>query len=313
MVDAKEAVAAIRKKLGHLTFEWKPTAYLDTGFEDLNEALGHRKKGLAYGRIIELSGLESQGKSAIGMSLAAKAQKDGALVLVADIENSYDPEWALKRGLDSKAPNFALFQPYLGVFGVPKRYFERSLTAKEKRRLARRAKIASAEAICDELESSIKSLSRYYPKIFLLVDSIASFLPALESKSSIKDRNMRDRMELSMFLGGLLRRWVGFAQQHNVLMFLINQLRQGPNAGHGDPYYTPGGNTVRFFCHVRARCQRVKGGKIMRKGRQSGIQGILRNKKNKAGGVENTKVGYKILFDGPMVTLPASSLEREDG
>jgi len=83
----------------------------------------------------------------------------------------------------------------------------------------------------------------------------------------------------------------------------------------GSPYYTPGGNALKFYCHSRVRVQRTKGGKVLRMGQQVGIQGVIINVKNKAGGVEGAKIGYKIYFDGPTEFLPTERLKRgaEDG
>src|ERR1017187_9999898 len=96
-MDSK-TLSQIRAKLGHAQLEWTPNAWLDTGIPDLNRVLGHADKGLAYGRIIEMSGWESSGKSALGLSVAALAQRNGAVVVWGDIENSWDPGWAKLRG-----------------------------------------------------------------------------------------------------------------------------------------------------------------------------------------------------------------------
>src|SRR5215471_15982158 len=92
-------LAAIRKKLGHAPLIWKPTLWLDTKVEGLNSVLGHRDKGIPYGRMIEVFGWQSQGKSSIILSLAALMQRDGAYVILGDIENSFDSDYARARGL----------------------------------------------------------------------------------------------------------------------------------------------------------------------------------------------------------------------
>jgi len=79
--------------------KWKPTVWLDTKIPDLNSVIGDEEYGIPYGRIIEIAGWESVGKSAIILSLAALAQADGALVVWGDFENSFNPKWALQRGM----------------------------------------------------------------------------------------------------------------------------------------------------------------------------------------------------------------------
>jgi RecA/RadA recombinase len=281
----------IRKKLGHLTLDWKPSEFLDTGVPDLNEVLGHREKGLQYGRIIELAGWESQGKSMIALTIASLAQAQGALVIWADYENSFDETWAIQRGLNVEET--VVIQPYIGKFGKE---------ANER--------LATAQELCEEVESIIKTNRKKYDKMLLVGDSIAAMLTEGESDGGISGQTMRTNMELPMFLSKLFRRWIGLAQTHNVLMFFTNQLRSKPD--QYNPDYTPGGRAVAFYCHVRARIRRAKGGYIKDHGKNIGIQGIIKNRKNKTGSPENGEVGFKYKYAGSLEFLKASKLEREE-
>jgi recombination protein RecA len=289
-----EEVAKIRRKLGHLSLDRAPTTWLDLGSASLNRVLGNAERGVPYGRIVEVSGLESHGKTALTLTLAALAQQDGALVIWADFENSYTPEWAAVRGLDPE--QVALVSPYVGRFG------------KEKD-----VRLPAAQELCEEVEALIVGFHGRYKKIFLAGDSITSMLTEGEASAGLGGQNMRTRMDLPMFLGALMRRWVGMAQAHNVLMVFVNQLRQKPGMAFGDPWYTPGGNAVRFYSHVRVRVRRTgaKGGRITVSGHQTGIQGIVTNKKNKVGGLESSEIGYRLLFDGPMKFVPAREVRKK--
>jgi recombination protein RecA len=272
----------------------KTQDWLDTRVPDLNEALGDRERGIPYGRIIEISGKESQGKSALALTLAALAQRDGAGIVWLDFESSYDPTWAQKRGIEHESDGILggfLIQPYLGTFGKEK--VER---------------LATAEILCAEAESAMVALSKNFKKQILICDSVASMLTEDEAGAGIEGGNMRTRMGLPMFLSSLLRRWVGLVQSCNVLVLFINQLREDPMARYGDKLYTPGGKSLPYYAHVRVRMRRS--GKMLLKGKPYGIQGIISNTKNKAGGVEKSKVGYQLHFDGPLHFLPAKEVEK---
>src|SRR5712671_3902960 len=93
-ISPDQQLSLIRKRLGYLTFEPTVTHWLDTGSPRLNSVLGSPTKGLAYGKMIELSGLESNGKTLLMLLLASLAQDDGAIVGWMDLENSFDPNWA---------------------------------------------------------------------------------------------------------------------------------------------------------------------------------------------------------------------------
>lgn len=295
VLTAQDEVERIRKKLGHLSMKAMPPAYLDTGFPDLNEVLGCRDYGIPYGRIIEISGWESHGKTAIGLSILALAQQHGAAALKGDFESSHDANWDTRRGVD--VSKLQLFQPYVGTFG-----------SKNKKTL----RLCTAEELCSEIEAALAyNHGHGYEHQVLLVDSVPAIMPEGVAMAGLEGRNMRVRLELSMFLSALLQRWVGLAQAYSTLIIFINQLRQKPGKVFGDPAYTPGGNALRFYSHIRARVKRVPGGIIKHAGKTIGMKGIITCKKNKVGGTEGARVGYRLLFKGPIEFLSALRLEKE--
>src|SRR5436190_18906445 len=87
-------VERIRKRLKHYTAEKAPEYWLDTGDPDLNAVLGSRDRGVPYGKMYEISGRESSGKSALLYELAGMAQRDGAGAGLLDAEGSYEESWA---------------------------------------------------------------------------------------------------------------------------------------------------------------------------------------------------------------------------
>jgi len=285
-------LSQVRRRLKHVELEWTPQAYLDTGNPMLNNVLGHPDLGIPYGRVMEVSGMESHGKTALVTTLAAIAQQQGAYVVWIDFENSYDPEWVKKRGLDTEN-DFLLFQPYEGMFGNEKS-----------------PRIISGNELCDEVEDALPLIHKHANRIVLVVDSVPAILLTEEADSDVADRNLRTNMALPMFLGALLRRWISKARNYNILLIFINQLRQNPMQLFGSPYYTPGGNALKFYSHCRVRVQRTKGGRVMHMGKQVGIQGVMTNIKNKAGGLEGSQIGYRILFDGPTEFLDPKEIKK---
>ena len=321
-------LAAIRKKLGHMTMAWKPTEWLDTGIPDLNNVLGHPEKGIPYGRMLEISGWESSGKTALTMAIAALAQQNGAQVIWGDVENSFEAEWAIQRGF-AKCPHcngtrlyngsdcghceyegastgidfnsLILIRPYVGNFGSESE-----------------SRLTTAQELCCEIEEAIK-MKRKRTKSIVVLDSIAALLTAGEADVDLsgtdrKGKNvggMRTSMALPLFMSRLLKRWVGLAQVHNALIVLINQLREGPTA-FGDPSYTPGGNAARFYSHIRVRVHRVAGSKIIDKGKVIGIKGAIVCKKNKTGGTEAAEIGYRLMYKGAIEFVPVSEVKKKE-
>lgn len=292
-----EAEAAlIKKKLRHFT-TLRPVRYwMDTGKSELNAVFGSEEKGIPYGKMIELSGFESHGKTALMYELAAYAQKDGAEVGIVDLEWSWDAKWARQRGLD---PNKVIvFRPEIGTF-----YNETE------------ERMTTGEEVFEEAELWLRRAHARNPegRLFLGVDSIAAILPEEEAAAGIQEQNMRTKVSLASFLSRLLKRWVAMAANYNVMMPLVNQLRTAPGAW-GDPTYTPGGNAIRFYSAVRVRMRR-KGKKLLKGGKPVGIKGILANWKNKAGegSREGLTVGFKLYYDGRSKYVSADEIKSDAG
>lgn len=287
----KSYLERIREKMGHLTHERPARVYLDTGSPELNAVLGEREAGIAFGKIIEISGQSSTGKTAIALDLAATAQTaNEAHVLWLDFENSFDQpltaeqnNWYQRRGLmcHKGATNFTLIQPYVGLFNNEKT-----------------PRLATAEELLGEAEAVLVYQSRKKKPIIAVVDSVTGMLPEEQSNAGIGGQNMRTTMALPVLLGDLLRRWTGLLPEYDALAIFLNQLRTKPGISFGDPNYTPGGNALPFYAHSRVRMRRVKGGRVLRKGRMVGLKGILLNHKNKSGGIEGEECGFRIFFDG---------------
>lgn len=280
-IDPKKAVLLVRNKLGHLTFEKDRRFWLQTPYPRLNAVMGSPTKGLAFGRIYELHGPESSGKTLLALTLMGLAQKEyDAYCIWFDAEKAWDAAWAERRGVDPE--QVFLYEHYAGRFGKEK----------EKR-------IASSEEVFQEIEHLVKGLEKYDPRrpIFIGVDSIAALNPAEENDTEVTNRTARTEVTIPRMLSPLLRRWKDICDNYNVLMLLINQMRDAPFKMFGSPERTPGGRAIKHYAASRVKVQRK--GVLRKGGRQTGVHGIMTNVKNKVGegSVEHFKVEYKLYFN----------------
>ena len=297
----QEEVEAIRSKLDHYSTEDERGGvkfWMDTGEPFLHRVLGSPTLGLPYGRLYELSGSESQGKTVLALDLLAQAQQEGAKTAWVDFESSWDPRWAGTRGID--VSKLAVVQPYIGKFG-------------KKSKVER---LSTAEEICEEVENWIvkKHKDNSDSRIYVGFDSVAAMLVDAEAEAGVTDQNMRSSMALATFLSKILRRWVALARTCNAMLFFINQTREKPMA-FGNPTYTPGGRALKFYCSVRAEMRRKSGGQLRSKnGKISGIKGVITNLKNKAGegSLEKERCGFRIFWDGRSEFVPIEEISEED-
>ena len=298
-ISPDKLLASIRNKLKHYSSAWTPKSYLQVD-EDLVNVLGRPDYGIPYGCLIELSGAEQSGKSALALSLLAQAQADGAYGIWLDAENSLDEQWATRRGVDWD--KLYKIRPYVGVFGTKD---------------GKKRRLTSAQELCSEFEQVIERVTTLCEKhgtdfkFFGVVDSLTALLTADELNAGLEGQNMRTQLSLPAYLGKLLRRWVGMCQSYNATILFVNQLRVDPTQRFGNPEYEPGGKATKFYCHIRARMKRGKGGGVMQNSsKQIGIKGTIRNVKNKTGGVEKIACGYKIFWKGHVKFVTAEALDK---
>ena len=275
----------IRAALKHKPYRLLEISRLDTGNVGTNAVFGDHKTGIRVPSIIELSGQPSSGKSVIATDLAAIAQSKGFIVGLLDFEQSFDEQWSTTRGLKCgpDEEQFTLLQPYLGTVGTEKE-----------------PHLITGEELLKEAEHWMLAVRAADLNPFLILDSVASIMPEGASGDEIDDQNMRNDQALPKLMSRLMPRWIGVVASCGGVAIFINQLRQRPGIAFGDPWYSNGGNALPFYAHVRVRMRRKgKDSGKMRSGSDIiGIKGLMKNHKNKAGGVEGREIGYKIFNDG---------------
>ena len=195
-----------------------PIRGIHTGSIGLDAALGG--KGLPRGRVVELYGPESSGKSTLAMSVVAEAQKDGGFCLYIDAEHAFDPEYGQKLGIDISGDKFLLSQPSTGEEGLD---------------------------ICEQF---VKSNA----VDVVVIDSVAALVPKVEMAGEIGDTFVGVQARM---MSQALRRLTTVIGKTDAVVIFINQLREKIGVMFGNPETTPGGRALKFYSSVRMDVRRI--------------------------------------------------------
>ncbi|PJG82460.1 recombinase RecA [Caviibacterium pharyngocola] len=189
---------------------------VSTGSLSLDVALGIG--GLPMGRIVEIFGPESSGKTTLTLSVIAQAQKEGKTCAFIDAEHALDPIYAAKLGVDVK--ELLVSQPDNGE---------------------------QALEICD-------ALVRSGAVDVVIVDSVAALTPKAEIEGEMGDSHMGLQARL---MSQALRKLTAQIKSSNCLVVFINQIRMKIGVMFGNPETTTGGNALKFYASVRLDIRRV--------------------------------------------------------
>lgn len=304
-MSAAETAEYIKKALGYKAFEKPPAYYLNLGSRDANKVFGSPELGIAYGKMILIAGPPSSGKSAIAAWIMGLAQADGADAAWVDGENSYDERHVRHQGVNIS--DVALFKPEYGVFGY---------TSKKKKNKLTNEDVEAAEDVFNRVETWFKLRRKMNPKgkLIAVIDSTTSFAPEEEIAAGLDEQNMRTKISPATFWNTVSKHWVPLALHTNAIIIFISQLRTNPGKMFGNPEYVTGGNGLQYYSSVVVWMRRKSDGAIFQKGKQVGIQGIISNRKNKAGGgsSERKKCGYKVILrKGKWKFMDAKKIKKE--
>ncbi len=192
-------------------------AVVSTGSFSLDAALG--VGGFPKGRIIEIFGPESSGKTTLALHAIAEAQKNGGKAAFIDAEHAMDPEYAKKLGV--KVNDLIISQPDSG----------------------------------EEALNILESLVRSGIIDVIVVDSVAALTPKIEIEGEMGAQyiGLQARM-----MSQALRKLTAISAKSNTLIIFINQLRDKIGMmGYGDPTTTPGGRALKFYASVRIDIRRI--------------------------------------------------------
>ena len=206
-LDRQFGVGTVMKLGNSVSHKWPS---IPTGVPTLDKILGIG--GLPIGRIVEIYGPESSGKSTVSLSLVAQAQKLGLNCAYIDAEHALDPSYMLNLGIN--LDNLWLAQPNYG---------EEALAIVDK--LVRTGEIS-----------------------LIIVDSVASLVPKAELEGEMEANQMG--LQARMMAKGM-RKLVALANDNKTLIVFINQLRSKIGVMFGNPETTPGGKALQYASSVR--------------------------------------------------------------
>ncbi len=191
-------------------------AAISTGSPSLDIALGIG--GVPRGRIIEIYGPESSGKTTLSLHVIANAQKEGGTAAFVDAEHALDPSYAKKIGVN--VDELLISQPDAG----------------------------------EQALEIVETLVRSNAVDVIVIDSVAALVPRAEIEGEMGDSHMGLQARL---MSQALRKLTGIVAKSNVLVIFINQIRMKIGVVFGNPETTTGGNALKFYASVRIEVRRA--------------------------------------------------------
>lgn len=189
---------------------------IPTGSLSLDMALGGA--GLPCGRIVEIYGPESSGKTTLALHVVAEAQKTGGIAAIVDAEHAFDPTWAKKLGVS--LDTLLVSQP------------------------------SSGEEAMQIVEMLVKSNS----VDVIIIDSVAALVPQKELDGEIGDSHVGLQARL---MSQTMRKLTGAIAKSKTCTIFINQIREKIGVMFGSPETTPGGRALKFYSSVRIDIRRI--------------------------------------------------------
>jgi len=226
---AKEIAGAIGKNDDVSTV----SIWINTGFPPLNRIVsGRYDGGMPSGRVIELSGPESSGKTAIANECMKAAQAAGGIAAFWDHERSFDTNQAEQSGLDVTPGRF--------VYKKGITYEQTVVETRNLMKIVRDKKLIPKEA-----------------PMVIVWDSLASMVPQQIAEKSADALNMNDNTALARATSASFKLIAQAADDYNALVIVLNQVRTKIGVMFGDPTTTPGGEAIKFYSSVRIRLGRT--------------------------------------------------------
>ena len=189
---------------------------ISTGCLSLDVALG--VGGIPRGRVVEIYGPESSGKTTLALHIVAEAQKTGGFAAFIDAEHAVDPDYSKRLGVNTE--ELLISQPDTGE---------------------------QALEICE-------TLVRSGALDVIVIDSVAALVPRAELEGDMGDSHMGLQARL---MSQALRKLTGTVSRSNTTVIFINQIREKIGVMFGNPETTPGGRALKFYSSVRLEIRRI--------------------------------------------------------
>ncbi|MBU1126020.1 MAG: recombinase RecA [Patescibacteria group bacterium] len=222
LLAASEAISQIKQKFGEGSIMRLGDAQamhveaIPTGCLSLDMALG--VMGVPKGRIIEIYGPESSGKTTLAQHIVAESQKLGGVAAFVDAEHALDPDYAKMIGVNIE--ELFISQPDTG----------------------------------EQALEIVETLVRSSAVDVVVIDSVAALTPKAEIEGDMGDRHIGLQARL---MSQALRKLAGIISKSNTTVIFINQIRMKIGVMFGNPETTPGGNALKFYSSVRIEVRRA--------------------------------------------------------
>ncbi|MBA3602444.1 MAG: recombinase RecA [Parachlamydiaceae bacterium] len=221
----EQALSQIKKQFGEGAImslgsqsAFKEISTIKTGALTLDVALGIG--GVPRGRVVEVFGPESSGKSTLALHIVANAQKNGGVAAYIDAEHALDPGYAAKIGVN--LDDLLICQPDCG----------------------------------EEALNIAEALARSNAIDVIVIDSVAALVPKSELEGEIGDQFVGLQARL---MSQALRKLTSTLSKSNTCAIFINQIREKIGVMYGSPETTPGGRALKFYASVRLDIRRIGG------------------------------------------------------
>jgi recombination protein RecA len=221
--------------------ETKEIESISSGSYGLDNAMG--VGGFPKGRIIEIAGMESSGKTLVTLSTIAECQRNGGTCVFLDFEHSLSPEWCSKLGVNYN--ELTVLQP---------NYAEQAF-----------------DIIQQFVEAGVD---------LIVLDSVAAMPTKAEMEGSAEDNHMA---VLARVMSSQLKKLTATVSKSKTVVIFINQIRMNVGTMYGNPEVTPGGNALKFYCSVRLRVKKKSASEIKKGNDVLGHIMVVKCVKNKVG------------------------------
>jgi len=228
----EEAIAQVKRQHGQGAImrlgdeERVPVEVIDSGSLRLNQALGIG--GLPRGRIVEIYGPESSGKTSLALHAAASVQKSGGRVAMIDAEHALDPAWAETLGVD---------------VGEDRVHYESG------------AMFVSQPDTGEQGLEIADTLVKSGAFALIIIDSVAALVPKAEIEGEMGDSHVGLQARL---MSQALRKLTGKCSETKTTIIFINQLREKIGIMFGSPETTTGGKALKFYASIRLDVRRIE-------------------------------------------------------
>ena len=281
---SKTGAAILADALGENDVNQEVKTWINSGFEPINRVIsGSYDGGYGVGRVYEIFGAESSGKTLLAQLAMVEAQRMGGIAMFIDWEKAFDVSLGESFGLDT--------DPSRWIYKAPDTFEQGCHLVKLATEAIRENKLIDEEA-----------------PICIVMDSLAMAIPQSQLEKDVDEYKMNDNTALARASSTTLKVMQALVRKHNATLIILNQVREKPGVVYGDNTYTPGGKTIDFVASSRISLSRKQEKNKDDKSVETQVIGVkaVKTKHGRPGRSTALRVDWN--EDGSMNILTAQSL-----